>query len=42
MDFYSQNDYPYNEFALCIEHTDTDVAKFYIPVATRFYDSTEP
>lgn len=42
MDFYSQNDYPYNEFAICIEDTDTDVAKFYIPIATPFLDSTEP
>lgn len=42
MDFYSTNDYMYNEFAVCIEDSDTDTAKFYIPIATPFLDSTSP
>ena len=42
MDFYSQNDYMYNEFAVCIEDSDTDMAKFYIPIATPFLDLTSP
>lgn len=42
MDFYSQNDYMYNEFAMCIEDSDTNVAKFFIPIATPFLDRSKP
>lgn len=42
MDFYSSNDYLYTEFAICMEDSDTDVAKFYIPIATPFLNSNEP
>lgn len=42
MDFYSQNDYVYNEFAVCIEDSDTDVAKFFLPVVTPLLSSDEP